>query len=371
MTRTPAPAVLALALAVPACAPETPSAESDEWDDKLATRVVDYSAALRIAALRLTGDLPTLDQIRTVADAPDDIRPMIYGQLVQDFIAGPRFAAQMVMFWKDTFRLGGAPDLETAPVFLARLTVENGSYLDAFTAERNTCPSFDPVTSTFTDGDCFSNVPDRAGVLTDPGMLRMNFSNFAFRRVRWVQETFACTRFPAEIAAAATDVGGDAPYTGTFPFESIAGGRVDFTDTKSVICANCHSNMNHIAPLFAHYDFAGEYHGELAVPTTLPGNPTAEPTDYLPVGEPLAWRYGVAIGNMGDLGRAMAADPDIARCAISRLWNWALGKPDIVDTATWVPDATIRDVLDRFTANEHRLRDAIYQIYTSDDFVRF
>jgi hypothetical protein len=362
---------LALALVVTACASEVPPSETDEWDDKLAERVVDYSAALRIAALRLTGDLPTLDQIQTVAGASDADRPMIYGQLISDYLSGPRFPAQMVMFWKDTFRLGGAPDLETAPVFVARLAVENGSYLDALTATGNTCPTFEPATGTFADGECFNHVPYRAGVLTDPGMLRANFSNFAFRRVRWLQETFACSRFPAEIAPAPTDVGGEAPYTGTFPFESIAGGRVDFTDTKSVICANCHSNMNHIAPLFAHYDFAGEYHGEYAVPTTLPNNPTAEPTDYLPVGEPMAWRFGVAIGDMEDLGRAMAADPDIARCAIARLWNWALGKGDIVDTGAAVPEATIRDQVDRFAASGYRLRDAIYAVYTSDDFIRF
>jgi hypothetical protein len=362
---------LSLALVVTACAAEVATPETDEWDDKLADRVVDYNAALRVAALRLTGDLPTLDQIQTVANAPDEFKPVIYGQLVGDYLSGPRFPAQMVRFWKDTFRLGGAPDLETAPIFAARLAVENGSYLDLFTAERNTCPTFDAATGMFGDGECFSHVPDRAGVLTDPGMLRMNFSNFAFRRVRWVQETFACTRFPAEIAPVATDVGGEAPYTGTFPFESISGGRVDFTDTKSVICANCHSNMNHIAPLFAHYDFAGEYHGEMAVPTTLPGNPTAEPTDYLPVGEPLAWRFGVAIGNMGDLGRAMAADPEVARCAIARLWNWALGKPDIVDAGVVVPEATIRDQVDRFAAGGYHLRDAIYQVFTSDDFIRF
>jgi hypothetical protein len=196
--------------------------------------------------------------------------------------------------------------------------------------------------------------------------------------VRWVQETFACTRFPAEIALAPTDVGGLEPYTGMFPFESIAGGRVDFTDTRSVICANCHSNLNHIAPLFARFDFSGEYHepagidgDELSVPTTLPGNPPAKLTDYVPDGEQLGWRHDKPIDTMYDLGRAMGGDPEVAQCAIARLWNWALGKGDIVDTMTTVPAATIATQVDAFTTGGYRLRDAIYRVYTSDDFIKF
>src|SRR6185295_18186594 len=108
-------------------------------------------------------------------------------------------------------------------------------------------------------------------------------------------ETFACTAFPAEIADVSTSVGGTQPYTGVFPFTSIAGaatgGRVDFRSTASVICANCHSNINHIAPLFAHFDQAGAYRADLmVVPTPLPDAPPAQLTDYLPPGEPLAWR---------------------------------------------------------------------------------
>ena len=60
------------------------------------------------------------------------------------------------------------------------------------------------------------------GLLTHPGMHEHYFGNLAFRRVRWVQETFACTAFPAEIADAPLDVQGATPYTGKFPFASIA-----------------------------------------------------------------------------------------------------------------------------------------------------
>ena len=45
--------------------------ERDEWDERLEEREIDYSAALRIAALRLTGELPTLAEIQSLADAGD------------------------------------------------------------------------------------------------------------------------------------------------------------------------------------------------------------------------------------------------------------------------------------------------------------
>ena len=45
--------------------------DRDEWDDRLDEREVDYSAALRIAALRLTGELPSLAEIQSLAQAGD------------------------------------------------------------------------------------------------------------------------------------------------------------------------------------------------------------------------------------------------------------------------------------------------------------
>lgn len=372
------PALPALLLALAACTEATPPPEEppqDEWDARLAERVVDYSAALRSAALRLTGELPTLAELKQVAGAPDDAaRKTAYEALVQQYLTGPRFARQMFRFWQDTLKMGDDPDLDSAPAFLAQLAVEDRSYLEALTATSGTCPTFTPATGVFTTASC-SNTPRTVGLLTHPGMHDHFFGNLAFRRVRWVQETFACTAFPAEIAPTAEDVAGLSPYTGTFPFKSIAGkengGRVDFLDTSSVICANCHSNMNHIAPLFAFYDDEGKLSPAMAVPAPLPGDPPAQRTDYLPPGEGLAWRFGVPVTDMASLGAAMAADPDIASCAVARLWNWALGKPDIVEDNARVPAATIADHVAAFQAGGHRLRAVLFDIFTSDDFIRF
>ena len=45
---------------------------TDDWDKILGERVPDYTAALRTAALRLTGDIPSNDEINAIAAAPDD-----------------------------------------------------------------------------------------------------------------------------------------------------------------------------------------------------------------------------------------------------------------------------------------------------------
>jgi hypothetical protein len=371
--------LLAAAACVPDAAPPPPGEVADEWDQRLDERVVDYSAALRTAALRLTGELPTLVELERVAGTGDPAaQKLAYEDQIRTYMASPAFARQMMAFGRDTLRMGDDPNdptMDTAPAFFAQVIVDNRSYLDLLTATSGTCPTFDATTNRFTAADCTNNAPQTVGLLTHPAMHRQFFGNLAFRRVRWVQETFACSRFPAEMSETPSDVGGAMPYTGVFPFESIAGrasgGRVDFRSTTSVICANCHSNINHIAPLFAHYDRVGTYSDAFAVPLPLPDEPAVAQSDYLPAGEGLAWRRGVAVTDMASLGRAMAADPAIAECAIDRIWNWAMGKTDIVDGGARVPRTTVEAQITAFVAGGHKLRDAIYRVFTSDDFVRF
>jgi hypothetical protein len=362
-------------LALAACVPDAPPLVDppDEWDQKLNDRVVDYGAALRVAALRLTGELPTITEIEALSGATDQAQA--YATQVRAYMTGPRFARQMFHYWQDTLKLGDDPELDTGAAFAAQVTVTGRPFTDLFTATTGTCTTYDPATSTFASANCNNGVPQHAGLLTHPGVNRQFVSNFGFRRVRWLQETFACTAFPAEIAPTGANVGGATPYTGTFPFDSIAGmangGRVDFLDKSAVICANCHSNINHIAPLFAHFDPQGTYHPDIVATTPLPGNPVAVASDYLPSGEPLAWRHGVTISDMPSLGHAIAADPVAASCAIARLWNWALGKSDIIDGGNRVPTDTTAAIVQRFTQNNMRVDDAIFAIFTSDDFVRF
>jgi hypothetical protein len=347
---------------------------TDEWDLRLGEREVDYSAALRIAALRLTGELPTLVEVRAVADAPEAQRAAVYESLLRGYLADPRFARQMMAFWQDTLRLGDDPQFDQAAAFAAQVTVEGRPYTELLTAAAGTCATYDAGAGTFAAGDCANGVATHAGLLSHPAAMRQFYGNMAFRRVRWVQETFACTAFPAE-SSDPQDLGGVALYTGTWPFESIAGlangGRVDFLDLSAVACANCHSTMNHLAPLFANFDDDGVQQPQISVLLPTDGTPAAQLSDWLPPGETTAWRLGVPTADLPALGAAMAADPLIAECAIARVWNWAMGKGDIVDTLAVVPTDVIAAQVADFQAGGHVLKDAILAAFTSDDFVQF
>ncbi len=359
-----------------ATCPADCAATGDQWDQTLAARVTDYNLALRIASLRLTGKLPTFDEITAVSSAAGDAgKKTAYAALITKYMATLDFKNEMLAFWRDTFKQGGSALLDTAPTLAAKISIENGSYMDLFTLNAGNCPTYNATTGVFTAGECGNGGP-KAGVLTNPGVMTQFFSNFAFRRTRWVQETFVCTAFPAEVSAVPTDVGGAAPYTGVWAFDSIAGsasgGRVDFLDTQATICANCHSSINHIAPLFANYDINGAFQTTISVPTPLTGAPPAVLLDYLPVGkQQTAWRNGKLAADLPALGAQMAQDPEVAACGVARVWNWALGKTDIVDTLQQVPSTTIQAQITAFTQSGFKLKDLIFAVYTSDDFTKF
>ena len=352
------------------------SGSADPWQQILGDRKTDYAYALRIAALRLTGNLPSVTDINTVVSASGDAQRQAYETLIHGYLDSPAFTTQALAFWRDTFKMGGSAMLDSAPVFATKLTITNGSYTDLFTKNTGGCPTI--AGTTITDVECANGGP-KAGVLTNPGVQQQFFSNFAFRRVRWVQETFDCVRFPAELSTTGgTDVGGVAPYLGVWPFGSVAsptngGGRVDFQNVSSAICANCHTTINHIAPLFAYYDGTGTYKTTVSVPTPLAGTPPplAQLSDYLPPGEQYAWRYGKATPDIPSLGAAMAVDADVMKCGMARIWNFALGYPDIVDQLFEVPQETIQTQLTAFTQNNYRLKDAFFAAFTSEAFTKF
>jgi hypothetical protein len=356
------------------------SGSGDPWNQILASRVTDYNAALRIAALRLTGDLPTMTEINEVASATSTAQKAAYEHRIREYMTRTAFANQMFLFWRDTFKTGGTtaafdPVADTAPAFAAEIVVNNGSYMDLLTRPSANCPTFDPPTGTFTDAECTNGGP-RAGVLTNPGLMKQFFANLAMRRGRFVQETFDCLRFPVEISTTPTDVGGAAPYIGVWPFASIAsptngGGRINFQDTTAAICANCHQTLNHLVPLFAYYDATGAYQTTIQVPIPIPGNPLAQLTDWLPPGAATAWRYGKPATDIPALGMQMAADPEVAQCGVARFWNFALGKEDIVDQLASVPLPTIKTQVDAFTQNGFKVRDLLFSIFTADAFIKF
>ena len=367
-----------------AAQPPTPEQQIQQILDQ---RKTDYGEALRTASLKLRDRLPDFGEIQQIAGAADDAaKKAAYEKLVDDMIASTDFSQTMIKFFKDTFRTGqegqiqNNVDRSAAATFAAELVIEGRSYTELFTATDNTCPTFATDAGTFTPTPC--QVPTNAqqgptvGILTDPGILGQYFANLAFRRVRFFQEVFACQKFPAEFSATPVPMG-NGTYTGAMPFTSITGkqnnpqAKVDFQQTSAVICANCHVNINHIAPLFMNYDANGGLQAKPQVKVPIPGEPTATRQDYLPDGESLAWRSGKTITDIASLGQAMAADPAIASCAVNRVWNYAMSRGDIVNDAAPVPTPVTKPIVDRFTANGMKLKEAIRDVFKADDFTKF
>jgi hypothetical protein len=340
----------------------------------LDSRPKDYSEALRTASLKLVRQLPTLAQIKSVAGAAD--QKAAYEIEIDRMLGDPRFQERMIKWWKDVMRLGGGangknPSRDTAPVFAARILAEGRPFSDLFTASSNNCPTYDGAAQAFVDGTCASGAPAQAGVLTDPGVMYQFYGSMAFRRVRWVQETFVCTKFPAEYSTTPVHKG-SADYTSPWPFESIATAPIDFQDTKSVICANCHTSINHIAPLFANFDATGAYQSKISVTTPLA--PTAVPTElshWLKAGETTSWRMTSPAPDLPALGAAIAKDPDVGECAVARMWNFTMSKEDIVSDLATVPAAVLKPYLAEFEGNGQNLKKTLRAMLTSDDFTDF
>lgn len=342
--------------------------------DSLAQRKLDFNEALRTASLKLNRTLPSMKQIKHVQNASD--KRAAYLEELDAMFEDVRFQERMIKWFQDMMRLGGGanngkPSRNSAPVFAARVVAEGQPWSELFTAASNTCPTYDSEAHEFKDGDCQNKAPKVSGVLTDPGAMYQFYGSMAFRRVRWVQETFLCTKFPAEYAEKPVQMGaGD--YTSPWKFESIGNDPIDFRDTQSVICANCHTTINHIAPLFATFDANGQWTDEIQVMTpTVPDPVKTKMSHWLVAGEKTHWRLGQEVADLAELGQAIAGDEAVAECAVARAYNYAFSKEDIVTDLATVPPSVLEKYVAEFEKNGQNLKKTMRAIFASDDFVRF
>ena len=336
-------------------------------DPILEARQIDYGEALRTASLKLNRSLPTLDQIHRVADAAD--QKAAYELEIDAMLASPAFNSRMVKYWRDIMRMGG-DGLDTAPNFAAKLVADGRPFTELFTATTGNCPTFDGATGTFADADCQSGAPVQAGVLTDPAVMRQFYGNLAFRRARWVQEVFYCSKFPAEVAEQPTQVDGK-DYTSPWEFNTIADAPINFQDTQSVVCANCHTSLNHISPLFGNFDQNGMWQDTIAVMTPLAPNPVpTEMSHWLKDGETLHWRMDKPTANLAELGQVLATDPEVSQCLVARAWNFAMSKEDIVTHLESVPLSVVAPHVEEFAADGN-YKALLRGIFVSEDFVSF
>src|SRR5690242_8152293 len=161
-------------------------------DPNLAARTIDYGQALRTAALKLVGALPTLDEQAAVTDAAS------YAAQIDKYLADARFPVRLRSYFQDMMKMGGSlstrvgqnnvtVSLDTAPTFATELVIKDQPFTNLFTATAGSCPTLNQD-GTFTDADCATaNGQPTVGVLTDPGAMAQFYSNMAFRRTRWIQ----------------------------------------------------------------------------------------------------------------------------------------------------------------------------------------
>jgi hypothetical protein len=347
----------------------------------LDSRTADYGAALRIATEKLALRLPTLAEIKAIEGAAD--KKAAYAQQIDALLAGKDFAASQVKFWRDTFKTGGngqapamgQPNLDSAVYFASSVVVAGKPFTDLFTATAGTCPTFDAAAGTFAAANC-GGAQATAGVLSDPGLMKQYYANMAFRRARFVQETFVCSKFPAEAGEKSVKMGAGY-YSSPWDVNSISGklnkpdARVDFHDASAVVCAGCHTTLNHQAPLFMYFNEQGVYNAaQVGVVVPLPGNPRATLVDFLPAGEAPAWRFGKAAADLPAFGAAMAQDPTVQRCAVTRAWNYAFSRGNVVDDISPVP-ATVSDPLLAKFKNGFNYKNLLRDVFVSDDFTKF
>jgi len=367
-------------------APQTQSPE-EQVKEILDARKVDYGEALRTASLKLRDELPNLAEIKSIEGAPDNAaKKVAYETLVDAMLLEPKFSSVMVKFFKDLFRTGqvgpmqpGTPNKDTAANFAAQVVVEGRSWKELFTATANTCPTYDAATGAFTGASCPQGPGGgtTVGVLTNPGLQAQYFANMAFRRARFVQETFACSKFPSEYTKTPTPMG-NSTYTNPRAFDDITGkkntpaARIDFQDTSAVICGNCHGTLNVQATLFLNYDDKGLFQATPQVELPIANTPKAALSDYVPTGkQAFAWRFDKPVTDLSGFGTAMAADPEVARCAVNRVWNYAMSRGDIVNDVATVPNAVTEPYVKSFEAGGHKVKETIRAVFKSEDFVKF
>jgi hypothetical protein len=141
--------------------------------------------------------------------------------------------------------------------------------------------------------------------------------------------------------------------------------------TSTIRRPSCHNDLNHIAPLFLNYNEDGALLDTPQVEVPIPGSPKARRNDYLPDAEGYAWRFGKPVADIAALGKAISEDPDVPKCAVNRVWNYAMSRGDIVNDLASVPDPVTAPYVTSFKGANHNLKETIRAVFKSEDFTKF
>src|SRR5205807_1598532 len=137
------------------------------------------------------------------------------------------------------------------------------------------------------------------------------------------------------------------------------------------------------APVFAGFDQVGYWRDptqfmsdgkinamQFMVPAPVTDSPWAQIQDYLPKSDQrLAWKYNQYVPNGADafqaFGQLMANDPKVQQCFVTRAWNNAFSRDDVVIDLALVPDSVVKDLTAYFTSptgGNFRMKKLMYKL---------
>jgi hypothetical protein len=113
------------------------------------------------------------------------------------------------------------------------------------------------------------------------------------------------------------------------------------------------------------------WQGAISVETPTAMPVATELGHWLQPGETTSWRFGEQVNDLAELGQAVAADPDVNECVVSRLYNFAMSKEDIVTDLATVPYDVLDEYMITYYQSGMNLKATLRAMFASADFVRF
>lgn len=191
--------------------------------------------------------------------------------------------------------------------------------------------------------------PQRGGFLTQGGFLTLTSHvnrTSPVVRGKWVLDNLLCATIPPPPPN--VNLGGVAmaKEQGLTQRQALAQHRADPT------CNSCHQLMDPIGLGLENYNAIGAYRESDA------GKPI-DPNGQLPSGEMFA--------GAKELAALVAAKPEFARCAASKLYSYALGRPPVA-VAGHLDGPTLDGLVDALTKNNFSFSELTSRIVTSTTF---
>jgi hypothetical protein len=200
----------------------------------------------------------------------------------------------------------------------------------------------------FVTGDVVQ-VPNRAGILTQPAFLTKNShldQTSVVHRGLVVRRNVLCQVVdppPAAVSTALPEVT-EATTTRERLKQHVA----------SAACAGCHSMIDPLGYAFEHYDPIGAYRTQDGL------GPVDASGEFYFTGEDLQGTYA----NAAEMMTMMASAEEVENCVSDQWFRFALGRMESLDDA-----CTLLDLHDAFAASSGNIRTLLFQIASSQAFL--